>query len=215
MFDHLSAYYGYTTLLALPSSFCYRTGYSKELYIYIYARSIKSRDYIWRSSSFFVCSLWFLKNAFTLMLLHIYSNRFLMLCNHTGMVVPRGFHSCCKLLAFDQIQLDAYCAVVWRRFEATFKLRPVIPIFERNEMTECPWKTQLTSRGITWHIQPFSAQAARSVSYRFFFRLRASSMFYINIFFCPIILFYSNIHRCSINTFFYHLKVLVKVWWFQ
>ena len=40
----------------------------------------------------------------TLMLLHVYSNRFLMLSNHTGMVVPRAFHSCWKLLAFDQIQ---------------------------------------------------------------------------------------------------------------
>ena len=45
-----------------------------------------------------------------------------------------------NFLAFDQIQLDAYRAVVWRRFEATFKLRPVIPVFERNEMTECPIK---------------------------------------------------------------------------
>ena len=67
------------------------------------------------------------------MLLRVYSNRFLR--NDTGMVVPRVFPSCWKLLAFDQIQLDAYCAAVWRRFEATFKLRPVIPIFERNEMT--------------------------------------------------------------------------------
>ena len=74
------------------------------------------------------------------------------------------FHSCWKLPAFDQIQLDAYCAVVWRRFEATFKLRPEIPIFERNEMTECPWKPrQPTSIGITWHIQPFSTQCFVSV----------------------------------------------------
>ena len=29
-----------------------------------------------------------------LMLLHVYNNRFLMLRNHTGMVVPRVFHSC-------------------------------------------------------------------------------------------------------------------------
>ena len=36
-----------------------------------------------------------------------------------------------NFLAFDQIQLDAYCAVVWRRFKATFKLRPVIPIFKK------------------------------------------------------------------------------------
>ena len=36
-----------------------------------------------------------------------------------------------NFLAFDQIQLDPYRAVFWRRFEATFKLRPVIPIFER------------------------------------------------------------------------------------
>ena len=70
-----------------------------------------------------------------------------------------------NVLAFDQIQLDAYRAVVWRRFEATFKLRPVIPIFERNEMTECPIKPrQPTSIGITWHIQPFSTQSARSDS---------------------------------------------------
>ena len=70
-----------------------------------------------------------------LMLLRVYSDRFLMLRNDTGTVVPRAFHSCWKLLAFDQIQFDAYFAVVWRRFEATFKLWPVIPIFERNEMT--------------------------------------------------------------------------------
>ena len=39
----------------------------KELYIYIYiyARSIKSRDFIGRSSSFLVCRLWFKKNTFT------------------------------------------------------------------------------------------------------------------------------------------------------
>ena len=73
-----------------------------------------------------------------LMLLRVYRNRFLR--NHTGMVVPRVFPSCWKPLAFDQIQLDAYCAAVWRRFEATFKLWPVIPIFKRNEITECPRK---------------------------------------------------------------------------
>ena len=65
------------------------------------------------------------------MLLRVYSNCFLMLRYHTGMVVPRAFHSCWKLLAFDQIQLDTYCTVVWRQFEATFKLLPEIPIFER------------------------------------------------------------------------------------
>ena len=98
-----------------------------------------------------------------LMLLCVYSNHFLH--NHTGKVVPCVFPSCWKLLAFNQIQLDAYCAVVWRQFEPTFKLRPVIPIFERNKMTECPRKPwQPTSIGITWHIQPFSTQSARSVS---------------------------------------------------
>ena len=54
-------------------------------------------------------------------------------------------------------KLDACCAVVWKRFEATFKLRPVIPIFERNEMTECPRKPrQPTTIWTPWHIQPFS-----------------------------------------------------------
>ena len=82
-----------------------------------------------------------------LMSLRVYSHRFL--------VFPGAFHSCWKLLAFDRIQIDACCTVVWRRFEATFKLRSVIPIFERNEMTGCPWKPrQPTSIGITLHIQP-------------------------------------------------------------
>ena len=94
------------------------------------------------------------------------------------MVVTRAFHLCWRLFAFDQIQLDAYCAVVWRRFEATFKMRTVIPIFERNKMTECPRKPrQPASIGITWHTQLFSTQSARSVSYRFFFRSCASSGF--------------------------------------
>ena len=109
------------------------------------------------------------------MLLCIYSNYFWMLRNHTGMVVPHAFHSCWKLLTFDQIQLDAYCAVFWRWFETTFKLQPMIPIFERNEM--CPRKPwQPTSIGITWHIQPFSMQSACSVSYRFFFQSCTSSL---------------------------------------
>ena len=128
-----------------------------------------------------MCSLWFKKKRFyfrPLTSLRIYSNRFLVLRNHTWMVVPHAFHSCWKHLAFDQIQLYACCTMIWRRFEATFKLRLVIPIFERNEMTECPRKPrQPTSIGITWHIQPFSTQSARSVLYRFFFRSCASSRF--------------------------------------
>ena len=91
------------------------------------------------------------------MLLRVDYNRFSH--NHTGMVVLHVFPSCWKLLAFDQIQLDAYCATVRRRFEATFKLRPVIPIFECHIK---PW--QPTPIGITWHIQPFSMQSARSSS---------------------------------------------------
>ena len=99
----------------------------------------------------------------------------MMLCNHTGIVAPCAFHSCWKLLAFDQIQFDTYCAMFWRRFEATFKLQP---IFERNEMNECPRKPrQPTSIGITWQIQPFSTQLARNVSYRFFFHSCASPRF--------------------------------------
>ena len=105
------------------------------------------------------------------MSLRAYSDYFLMLCNHIGMVVPCAFHSCWRLFAFNQIQLDAYCVVVWR-FEATFKLQPVIPIFERNKMTECPRKPwQPTSVRITWLIQSFSMQSACSVSYRFFLPL--------------------------------------------
>ena len=106
------------------------------------------------------------------------SNRFLMLRNHMAMVVPREFHSCWRLFALDQIQLDTYCTVVWRWFEAIFKRQPVIPILERNEMTECPRKPrQPTSIGITRHIQPFSTLLECRDSYRFFLRSCASSRF--------------------------------------
>ena len=111
--------------------------------------------------------------------LHVYSNCFLMLHNHTEMVVLRAFHSYWRLFTLDRIQFDAYCATIWRQYDATFKLRPVIPIFERNEMTECPRKPwQTTPIGITWHIQPLSMQSARGVLYRFFFRSCAFSQFF-------------------------------------
>ena len=100
------------------------------IYIYICTRSAKSRDYIVRSSLFLEQFVTFKKriSCRPLMSLRTYSNRFLMLRNHTGMVIPRAFHSCWRLFALDQIQLDTHCAVVWRRYEVTFKLRPVIPI---------------------------------------------------------------------------------------
>ena len=50
--------------MAQLSSFCHRTEYLKELYIYIYTRSTKSRDYIVHSSSFLVQFVIF-RNAFT------------------------------------------------------------------------------------------------------------------------------------------------------
>ena len=170
-------------LLALPSSFCHRICYLKELYIYtyIYAISIKRRDYIGRSYSFLVYSSWFLKNAFTFGRWCYYA--FTVTVSWCYVIAREWWFRVYSIhaenfLAFDQIQLDTYCAVVWRRFGATFKLRPVIPIFERNEMTECPRKPQQpTSIGITWEIQPFSMQSARSVSYRFFFCSCASSWF--------------------------------------
>ena len=83
------------TLLALPSSFCPRTGYLKEIYIYIYTPDQLKADITLdvRSSSFW-CSLWF-KNAFTFGC-WCHSNRFLILRNHTGKVVPRAYHSCCN-----------------------------------------------------------------------------------------------------------------------
>ena len=46
------------------------------------------------------------------MSLRAYSNRFLMLRNHTGIVAPRAFHSCWRLFALDQMQFYAYWTVV-------------------------------------------------------------------------------------------------------
>ena len=128
----------------------------------------------------FLCALlWFLKRVYfrPLMSLRVYSNRFLILRNHTGIVILREFHSWWILFALDQMQLDAYCTVVWRQYEASFKLQPVIPIFERNKMTECPRKPrQPTSIKITWHIQTFF-HAVGTQSLVFSFRLCASSRF--------------------------------------
>ena len=89
-----------------------------------------------------------------LMSLRIYSYRFLVIRNQTGIVVPRAFHSCWKYLAFDQIQLDACCAMVWRRFEATFKLQSLIPIFERNEMTV---SLKTTTINLNWNHMTYPA----------------------------------------------------------
>ena len=50
------------------------------------------------------------------MSLRAYSNRFLMLRNQMGMVVLCAFHSYWRLFTLHQIQLDAYCTVVSRRF---------------------------------------------------------------------------------------------------
>ena len=118
------------------------------------------------------------------MSLCVYSIR---LCNHTGMVVLCAFHSCWRLFTFNQIQLDAYCAVVWRWFEATFKLRPGIPIFEKKVNDWVSKKTMTTNLNRNHMAYPtlfhaVSTQSARSVSYRFFFRLCASSIivYYIN-----------------------------------
>ena len=88
------------------------------IYIYIYARSTKSKDYIIRSSSFLVQFMIFLKYVYfrSSMSLCAYSNRFLMLRNHSWIMVSRAFHSCWRLFALDQIQLYAYCTVVKRRF---------------------------------------------------------------------------------------------------
>ena len=115
------------------------------------------------------------------MLLRVYSNRFWR--SHTGMVIPHVFHLCWKFLAFDQIQLDAYCAVVWRWFEQLSNWGQWFLFLKKKkkkkkEMMACPRKPrQLTSIGITWHIQPFSTQSSGSVSYRFFFRSCTSSRF--------------------------------------
>ena len=110
-----------------------------------------------------MCSLWFRKKRVyfrPLMLFRVYSNRFLR--NHTGMVVPRVLPSCWKLLAFDQIQLDAYHVAVWRRLEATFKLQWSIVciviwyqrfLTHKNSQHTVVWFIEFLSN--THHLNPF------------------------------------------------------------
>ena len=68
-------------LLVLPSSFCHRTRYLKEIYIYTCTRSTKSRHYIGHSFIFILVQF-VIKNAFTYGR-WCHSNRFLILRNHT------------------------------------------------------------------------------------------------------------------------------------
>ena len=64
----------------------------KKIYINIYARSTKADITLDVCSSSFQCSFWF-KNVFTFGR-SCHSNRFLILRNHMGMVVPHALHSC-------------------------------------------------------------------------------------------------------------------------
>ena len=70
--------------------------FKKLIYIYIYARSTKRRNCIVRSSSFLVQFVIFKMLLFSAVdiITHACSNRFLVLRNHTGMAIPRAFHSC-------------------------------------------------------------------------------------------------------------------------
>ena len=97
------------------------------IYIYIYARSTKSWDYIVHSSSFLMLFVIFIKRVYfrPLMSLHAYSNRFWTLSNHTGMVVPRAFHSCWKF----HIQLNpTWCRLHrgLKTIRVNFQTKPVI-----------------------------------------------------------------------------------------
>ena len=62
------------------------------------------------------------------MSIRTYSNSILILRNYTGMVVPRAFHSCWRLFALDQIQLNAYCTVVKRRFSVPMLTFPSVSV---------------------------------------------------------------------------------------
>ena len=95
--------------------------------------------FIFRAVWFFKCIYFWVS-----MSLRPCSNCFLKLRNRTGMVIPYAFHTCWRLFALDQIQVDAYCIMVWRLYEATFKLCILTPIFK-----ETKWLSVLENHGIT------------------------------------------------------------------
>ena len=83
------------------------------IYIYIYTPDqLNAETTLDVNLHFLIAVCDFKKRVYfrRLMLLRVYSNRFLR--NHTGKVVPFVFPHAEIFLAFDQIQLDAYRAVV-------------------------------------------------------------------------------------------------------
>ena len=86
--------------------------------------------------------------------------------------------SCNSRLLLSSADGQMYQDVIFPR-HTTFKLRPVIPIFERNEMTEFLRKPrQPTSIGIIWHIRPLFHAVSTQYLVSVFFRLCASSRFF-------------------------------------
>ena len=83
----------------LPRNRVFRELYIYIIYIYIYARSIKSRDYIGRYSSFLVCSLWFKKKKG---ILYIYIYIYICVCVYV-----------CRI--FDRCYKQKIIAVLWKK----------------------------------------------------------------------------------------------------
>ena len=112
---------GGTATRTSTEQLCHRTGYLKSYM----PDQPKVGNYIVRSSSFLV--------QFVIFKTHLLSAidviTRLQLRNHTGMVILHEFHTCWRLFALDQIQLDAYFTVVWRRYEATFNLYVCVYIY--------------------------------------------------------------------------------------
>ena len=136
------------------------------IYIYIYTPDQLNAETILDVNLHFLSAVCDLKKCVyfqRLMLLRVYSNRFLR--NHTERWFPVYHLRAENFLAFDQIQLDAYRA--WSEDDSRqhSNCGQWFLFLKENEMTECPIKPrQPTLIGITWHIQPFTMQSARSVS---------------------------------------------------
>ena len=86
------------------------------IYIYIYMPDQLKGEITVYIHLHFLCSLWFLKRVYfwPWMSLCARSNHFLMLHNHTGMVIPCAFHSCWKPFALQRqiyiiLQKDVIC----------------------------------------------------------------------------------------------------------
>ena len=115
-------------ILPLDRVFKYIYIYIYIIYIYIYMPDQLKGEITLYIHLHFLCSLWFLKCVYfrALVSLRACRNRFLMLRNNMGMVVPCAFYSCWRLFLIESLSIavQAFVSRVSMSFSVDETLLP-------------------------------------------------------------------------------------------